>query len=346
MYVSEVIALVKEWVEEHASTMPDFAGVYLIGSVNFRALDEVFPGNSDVDIHIVLHQGVPKPVMEVAYKGLILECGFRGIASYEDIEEALSSLDIAANLYTGRILSDPTGVLRSAHRAIAAEFSHRKWVLARFKSSHNRVSGALQRLEAADDPAQQAASIYIALMTLGGSVAAAFLAPPTNRKSLMQMRQLLEPQQRIDLADKALAILGSVHLSKEQVEAHLQRTIAAFDRALEVQRTPIPLGGHKMQAHVRPYLVGGVQEMIDAGYHREAMGWTLLFHCASYAVIRNDAPEKEKEKFQIPFDQLVQDLGLQDAEMRQGRIDELRSFVDEVFAFCEEWIERNPELED
>ena len=281
MYVSQVVELVEKWVEVHGCKIPDFAGAYLIGSVNFMAPDEHFPGNSDVDIHIVLHQGVPKPVLDVHYKDLMLECGFRDIASYDDLEEALSSLDIASNLVTGHILSDPTGILHRAHQAVAAEYRRRKWVFARWKKSQDWVTGSLKRLEEVVDVFEQAAMMYVTLMNLGGSIAAAFLAPPTNRKSLILMRQLLQPQNRTDLSDKALTILGSAHLSKEQVETHLHTTAAAFDRALEVLCTPAPLMDWKMHPHVRPYLVGGVQEMIDAGFHREAMGWTLLFHCAS-----------------------------------------------------------------
>ena len=66
----------------------------------------------------------------------------------------------------------------------------------------------------------------------------------------------------------------------------------------------------------------------------------------TYAVIRNDAPDEDKKSFQVNFDQLIQDLGLQDPEIRQDRIKQMRSFVDEIFAFSEEFIKRNPELKD
>ena len=63
--------------------------------------------------------------------------------------------------------------------------------------------------------------------------------------------------------------------TKPNVTCNLQECATAFDRAVEVTRTPIPLG-HKLQPYVKPYLVEGAREMIDEGYHREAVLWIPL----------------------------------------------------------------------
>ena len=277
------------------------------------------------------------------YKGLILECSFSDLKEINSPEVVLSSLELAPNLAVDSILSDPTGILKTVHQAVSQEYAHRKWVLARWEQGKERVINHLKELKATDSPSQAALALGPALMYSGGVIAASFLAPPTHRKSLIQMRKLLQTQGRLDLCEKALTLLGSAHLNREQVESFLQESAMAFDRAVEVYSTPHPFG-FKFQKHVRPYFVEGAQEMVDEGYHREAMCWILGIHCIAFSVIQNDAPDEEKPKFYAKLDQLLQELGLGDADTWPCRKQQVLSFAEEIFEFTEDFIKRNPKI--
>ena len=56
------------------------------------------------------------------------------------------------------------------------------------------------------------------------------------------LRELLEAQGRPDLHRAALTVMGSAHLSCADVQAILDQTMIAFDRAVEVYQTPIRYG--------------------------------------------------------------------------------------------------------
>ena len=56
-------------------------------------------------------------------------------------------------------------------------------------------------------------------------------------------------------------------LKISDVQAMLDRSVVAFDRSVEVYRTPTPYG-FTIRPHLRPYLAEATQEMINEGNHR------------------------------------------------------------------------------
>jgi hypothetical protein len=96
----------------------------------------------------------------------------------------------------------------------------------------------------------------------------------------------------------------------------------------------------KLQPHVRPYIVAGAQEMIDQGYHREAMFWISGFLMFANAAIQHDAPDAEKPIFQAKYDRLVAELGLQTPTDLATRLRDVQALADEIFAVADALIER------
>ena len=68
------------------------------------------------------------------------------------------------------------------------------------------------------------------------------LKRPTTRRTLALLRELLEAQGRPDLNEAALTVMGSAHMSRADVQALLDQSVIAFDRAAEVYQTPTPYG--------------------------------------------------------------------------------------------------------
>jgi len=275
------------------------------------------------------------------YEGLILECGFKGRAEYHPPESVLANPHIAPNLAVDSILSDPTGLLTQIQQVVAKEFARRRWVVARSEYEKKR---ALEHLE----PLSQANSLFEVLLGLwwfasflSGLVAVASLKLPTHRKALVLMKELLHSQDRLDLHERLLTVLGYAYMSPEEVGVYLQECTIAFDRAVAVKRRP-SYWGFKLRPHIRPYAIDGAREMMDEGHHREAMYWIEAFFAIALAVIQNDAPQEEKPCFQATFGRLLSDLGLTTPDDWRSRLRQARKLVGGVFKVADDIVAHHP----
>jgi hypothetical protein len=247
----------------------------------------------------------------------------------------LSDPELASNLAADSILCDPYGMLVRLHEKVAQEYSKREWVLARCEAEKQRVQQGLDGLKGTDSVMEALPSLQPLFEGLTGMVAVAGLRPPTHRRGLIVMREVLEGVGKVELIAETLEFFGFDDLSRREVDDNLRMCAEAFDKAVAVSRTPV-LGSFKLQEHVRPYVVDGTQEMIDDGFHREAMYWVLAFMVISNGAIEVDAPEKEKGVYRENFERLLNDIGWwthADLERREGQA---RSLADKVFQAAEE----------
>src|SRR5207247_7644354 len=110
-------------------------------------------------------------------------------------------------------------------------------------------------------------------------------------------------------------------MSRADVQALLDQSVTAFDRAVEVYQTPTPYG-FSIRAHLRPYLAEATQEMIDEGNHREAMFWIMALAGESYLVLQNDAPDAEQPIFEAQLRAMYATLGYTSDEAWAEHVDD------------------------
>lgn len=113
-------------------------------------------------------------------------------------------------------------------------------------------------MRAASTPQEHLDSVWAFLSALSGLLAIAQLKRPTTRRTLALLREMLEAQRRPDLHEAALALFGSGQMSREDVQTFLDRSVVAFDRSVEVYKTPTPYG-FTIRPHLRPYLAEASQ---------------------------------------------------------------------------------------
>lgn len=310
MNVEQVIEQAALWVEREGRQIPGFCGAHLMGSILTLPPSAPFRPYHDVDFNIVVddpaHTGA---TYDVAAGGLILEYSTVSSARYRSPEDVLANPELAANLAAGGILADPCGLLAPLHKAVAAQYGRRRWALARCAYERRLVEQALEGLRGAATPTEALWLLSSAALFLSGLLAEASFRPPTHRRSMVLLGEILHAAGRRDLHEAILQLLGWAHLRRQDVEAYLNDCALAFDRAAAVTRTPVPFQA-KLQPHVRPYIIGGAQEMIDQGYHREAMFWIAGFLMFANAAIQADAPAAEKPLFQARLDRLLAEMGL------------------------------------
>ena len=344
MKTRQVIDLAREWVAMNAIPMPGFLGAHLMGSINFMTKESLFPHYKDVDLHLVLENPPEGDPQDFAYRGLILEVAAVGADHYDSHERILSDPGLAANLAASSILADPNGMLSKLHATVSQEYARNRWVSQRCEAEKTVALQGLAGLQHANSPVEALGPLLGSLAVgLAGLVAVANLRPPTHRRCLILMRELLTSIDRVDLQEDLLDLLGYAHLSRLQVECRLHDVAEAFDRAVQIIRSPVPLG-FKLQPHVRPYLVDASQEMIAEGFHREAMGWIMVFLMITMNVLQTEAPEDEKTYFQTKANYILGEVGWDTLNDKPRRMQQAQRLVNEIFRVADEIVHHNPEV--
>jgi hypothetical protein len=339
--VAEVITIVREWVELHASKLPDFAGAYLWGGLTALPADAPFHLYRDVDVVVVFTQDAPDEEQEVSYRGLILEVISKNLESHHSAETILADPSAGPNMATTQILADPTGILLPLHHAVVADYRRRRWIQARCDAEKADAQEWLTAMHKAVTPDERMIAARVFLGALSGLLAVAQLKRPTTRRTLALLRELLEAQGRTDLNESALAVMGSAHLSRADVQLLFEHTILAVDRAVEVYKTVIPYG-FALRSHIRPYYVEGTLEMLNEGNHREAMFWISCLDTAYFA-LQNDAPDAEKSVFAEHYQAMHTMLGNTSAEGWAKRVDTATHLAAEIDTLANTLVALYPE---
>jgi|GEM_PF-830659 len=340
-----VVAIVREWVELHASRRPGFAGAYTWGGVTALPAEAPFPLYRDVDVVVVLDAPAEADTEEECYRGVMLEVLVKHLDDHRDAEAVLANPSHGPNMAATQILADPTGALARLQQSVVAEFGRRRWVQARCAAEQAEAERQLAAMREVADPAEGQAAlwpVWLLLNALSGLLAVAQLARPTTRRTLTLLGDLLDAQGRPDLREEALALWGSARMSRAEVQALLEQGVAAFDRAVAVYATPTPFG-FTIRAHLRPYLVEATQELIDEGSHREATFWIMTLVSEAYVVLQNDAPEQERPAFAAQLRSALAALGYTTVEAWAARVSAAERLTREVFALADRLAARHPE---
>jgi hypothetical protein len=231
---------------------------------------------------------------------------------HQDAEAILANPSHGPNMATTQILADPMGILTPLQWKVAAEYGRRRWVEARCEKEKESAEKHLAAMRAASTPQERLDAVWAFVSALSGLLAVAQLKRPTTRRTLTLLREMLEAQGRPDLHEEALAVFGSAQMSRDDVQAMLDRSVAAFDRSVEVYKTPTPYR-FTIRAHLRPYLSEATQEMVNEGNHREAVFWIAALAGESYLVLQNDSPEDEKPRFAAQLQAMHAALGYADS---------------------------------
>ena len=342
--VEEVIVIVQEWVDLHARHWPDFAGAYLWAGITALPA-AAFPLYRDVDVIVVLTEGAKDDTLEFFYGGVMLEVMSKNLADHRDAEAVLADPSHGPNMATTRILADPTGILEPLRQAVAADYGRRRWIQARCEAEKVSAEKQLTAMRQASNPTDGQELLWPVwglLNALSGLLAVAQLERPTTRRTLALLGDLLDKQGRSDLREAALAVWGSAHMSRADVQAMLDQSVVAFERSVEVYQTPTPFG-FSIRAHLLPYLTEATQEMIDEGNHREATFWIMTLVTEAYLVLQNDAPDAEKPEFAAQLQAMLAALGYTSAEAWAERVAAAERLTREIYPIADALVALHPE---
>lgn len=356
MKVAETISIVREWVEQNGPQLPGFQAAHLIGSVTTMPQDASFPDYGDVDIALVCNVETEqehvspggliaeRENLEVLYRDVIIECGFCSAGEYRSAETLLSNPELAPHLAVDSVLYDPHGLLGAVQPIVAREYRRRRWVQARCAAKQQETWQHLEELERAETPDDYIGAILWLVGTgLCGLLEVANLRATTHRRCLIIAHDLLSQAGRPDLHEALLALLGHADLARPEVEGWLTAMGEAFDRAVTVKRSPTSYT-FKLHAHIRPYIVESARELIEEGFHREAMWWIALVYFACNITIQNDGSADEKATYAARTREIFMPLSVEAASERQARYIRARRLTDELFVLADEMVAHHPSV--
>jgi hypothetical protein len=336
----------RRWAAEEGSRISGFHGAYFAGSVLDLPDDAVLPATSDLDVNLVVAaSAVPEEREKLRYEGVLLEISYLPLARVQTAEQVLGDYHLAGGFRTPGIIADPSGHLATLQRVVAREFARRPWVRRRCEHARRRVLEGLAALDPSATMREQAHGLLFPTGQTAHILLVAGLRNPTVRRRYAAVRELLAAHRRLDVHEELLELLGSGGMTRARVEGHFGALTEAFDAAAALIRTPFPFASD-IGALARPLAIDGSRELIEQGFHREAMFWIAVTASRCQDVFAADAPAEVQRRFAPAYHELLADLGIASPAAIQRQIAQIHRALPAIWRVAEAIMAANTAIRD
>ena len=334
--VGDAKALARRWVEAEVAAMPGFVGAYLAGSVLDLPDDSPLPETSDLDVNVVVEEGIePRERVKLLYGGVLLEVSHHSAGLYRSPEAVLADYHLAGGFRVSSVILDPTGRLSEIQAAVSRHFADPRWVRRRCEHARAHVLRQLATPNPSWPREQQAIGFLFPTGVTTHVLLVAGLRNPTVRRRYAEVRRLLEDYGRLDFQEVLLGLLGCAAMTRQRVEHHLATLADAFDAACAWARTPFGFSADisRLSRHIA---IDGSRDLIEQGLHREAVFWIAVTHSRCQVVLAADAPPEVVERHAPAYAGLLADLGIDSSAAIERRAEAVRSAMPRVWSVAEE----------
>ncbi len=345
MTVKEAREMARRWMVQEGCRAPGFCGAYIAGSTNWLPDDADLIPASDLDVMVVTSdQNQAGSRVKFVYNNTLLEVSYLQSNRLQSPDQVLSDYHLAPSFRTTKGIFDPFGYLTPLLAAVSRHYSARAWVRRRCMNARDKILAHLRSIkEEAALHDQVMACLFAAGITTHVLLVAG-LRNPTVRGRYVAVRELLSKYRRVEFHETLLELLGSVRMSGERVREHLCTLTEVFDVAKEAIRTPFPFATD-ISDTARPAAIDASFDLIERGYHREAMFWLAVSHSRCHKVLSRDAPEGLPNIFKKSFQQLAGDIGMSSFPEIRQRCAQIERMVPLLYDVAEGIIEANWEIE-
>ena len=346
MVVKDAKNIARHWVVEEASSTPGFSGAFYAGSTNWLSDDAILPATSDLDLWVVLADPNPREKLgKFIYRDVLLEVSYTSFDQLGSPESILGDYHMAGSFRTPSIIADPSGRLTKIQAAVSKDYAKRRWVQKRCEHARDRVLRNLQSLSESELFHDQVASWLFATGVTTHVLLVAGLKNPTVRRRYVAVRELLTDYRRLDFYETLLELLGCAQISRARVEQQLVALTDVFDVAKTIVKTPFFFAAD-LSDIARPVAIDGSRELIEAGYHREAIFWMVATYSRCQKVLYHDAPTELRDRFSSGYRDLLGDLGISSFADLQRHGEQIKRLLPGLLEVAEEIMAANPEIED
>lgn len=330
MSVRDAKEIARHWSEHEARKIPGFVGTYLTGSTAWKDEAEIHPASSDIDVIVVIDaETLPEKLGKFANRSGLLEVGFVTLAEITEIDTILADYHLAGSFRKPTTICDPTGKITEIQTAAAAQYADAEFVLHRLKHARQNALSFQDGYASAVTLHDQVTSLFFAAGVTTHMLLTAALENPTIRRRYIAARAVLDRIDKHGLHEDLLATLGSRDLDAVAVQKHLDRLALQFDFAGSILTTPYRFAAD-MAPDARAVAIGGTQEMIDQGFHREAMFWLLAVYSRCRAVISVDAEAAMLARFDFGYWRMLNSVGITSHADMDRRADQVLKDIDHV----------------
>jgi hypothetical protein len=328
---------------EHARRDAGYRGAFFTGSTIWLSNDDELPPASDVDVVIVTAQAESAARLgKFRYRDTLLEISTLPWGHLASSEDVLASYHLAGSFYLDTIIDDPTGHLYELHARVSRGFAERVWVRRRCEDARQKIE---HRLAAIDPSApfheQFTAWLFPTGVTTHVLLVAA-LRNPTVRLRYLAVRGVLTEYGHAGLYPQLLHLLGCAHLPRSRVRHHLRELSQTFDATASVAKTPFFFSTDITPA-ARPIAIDGSQELVDRGYHREAVFWIIATFARCHTILAADAPDLH-HALVLASDAAVADLGISSTSDILRRAERVTRFLPRLWQTTEAILATNPDI--
>lgn len=342
MLVREAMHAAEEWVRCEGTKLTGLVGAYVAGSVAALPGEMPLPVSSDVDITLVLKEPAARKLGKFRYHGVLLEVTYEAPNRFQTPESVLGDPHLAGGIRGMQIVLDPSGQLRRLRSEVGGRYACRRWV-------RKRCSAAAALAESRLQPPEESAPLHerVTAWLFGTSLTAlilllAGLRPPTVRRRYVEVRELLQRCGRPGFHEELLQHLGCSTWSRNRAEKHLQAVAHAFDRAKCLPKGDFPFAADISEA-ARPVAIGGSRELIEQGFHREAIFWLVATYSRCQWIFAFNGCGDSGDGLSQGYTSMLGDLGINSLADLESRCSQVLAFLPRVLEVADEVMATTPE---
>lgn len=287
----------------------------------------------------------PEKLGKFFSQDVLLEVSYLPADQIASPEQVLSHYHLAGSFRRPGIISDPSGQLNKLYAAVSRDYAKREWVYKRCAHARTNVLNLVSSLNESAPLHDQVTSWLFATGVTTHILLVAGMRNPTVRKRYLATRELLIDYQLLDFYEILLEMLGCATMSRERVEHHLAVLEEVFDVAKTVLKTPYRFAADISDTG-RPIVIEGSREMIERGFHREAIFWMVATYSRCQWVLAHDGPIEVQARFNHGYQHLLADLGITSFADLQHRCEQVKQSLPRIWEVAEAIIAANPEIED
>ncbi len=342
--VKDAKEVARRWVMDEAAGAPGFSGAFFHGSINWLSDDATLPATSDVDVMVVLDGADPPDKLgKFLYRDVLLEVSYLPRDQLPSADAVLGQYNLAGSFHRPNIIADPSGWLTPLQAAVAEDYAKRRWVTTRCEHARDKIIERLQWVSPAARFHEQVITWLFPTGVTTHVLLVAGLQNPTVRRRYEAVHELLAQFGRLDFHETLLQLLGCAELSPARVERHLATLTEVFDATTPVVTTPFFFASD-LGAGARPIAIDGTRDLIERGYHREAVFWIVATYSRCLIVLAQDAPAEMQERFRPGYEHLLGDLGITSPADLQHRSAQVLEQLPDVWDVAMAILEANPAI--
>ncbi len=345
MIVKHAKDVARQWVLEEASNVPGFYGAFYHGSMNWLPDDATLPATSDVDVMVVFTELSPVKLGKFIYRDVMLEVSYQSSDQLQSPDQILGQYHLAGSFRRPSIIADPTGQLAKLQAVVAKAYVKRQWVYKRCEHARDKVLRNLLRLQETEPFHEQVTAWLFATGVTTHVLLVAGLKNPTVRRRYVATKELLADYGQLGFYETLLEMLGCAQMSRRRIEQHLAALSEVFDATKAVIKTPFFFASDLSEI-ARPIAINGSRELIEGGYHREAIFWMVATYSRCQKVLHHDGPVEMRERHSPGYRQLLGDLGIRSFADLQQRSEEVKGLLPRIWEVRGAIMAANPDIED